>query len=297
MRRREGETVRPRSFEYLRPTSVEEAIGFLKEYGEGAKVLAGGQSLIPIMKLRLASPHVLIDIGRIPGLSFIREEGDVLRIGAMTRHRDLEQTSLVRNRYPLLADAAHSLGDPQVRNLGTIGGSVAHADPASDWGAALLAFDTKLVVTGPKGNRTLSIDDFFREPFVTALEPTEVLTEIRIPKTVAGSGGAYLKLKRKTGDFATVAVAAQVELDGRGAIAKARIGLAAMGPTPLRARRAEEHLTGRMPNPATLAEGARLAAEGARPTRDLRGGVEHKRAMVEVYTRRALEKAVERARR
>ena len=297
MRRREGEAVRPRSFEYLRPSSVKEAIGFLKDYGEEARVLAGGQSLIPIMKLRLASPHVLIDIGRIPGLSFIREEGDVLRIGAMTRHRDLEQTSLVRNRYPLLADAAHSLGDPQVRNLGTIGGSVAHADPASDWGAALLAFDTKLVVTGPKGNRTLSIDDFFREPFVTALEPTEVLTEIRIPKTVAGSGGAYLKLKRKTGDFATVAVAAQVELDGRGAIAKARIGLAAMGPTPLRARRAEEHLTGRMPNPATLAEGARLAAEGARPTRDLRGGVEHKRAMVEVYTRRALEKAVERARR
>ena len=297
MRRREGEAVRPRSFEYLRPSSVKEAIGFLEDYGEEARVLAGGQSLIPIMKLRLASPHVLIDIGRIPGLSFIREEGDVLRIGAMTRHRDLEQTSLVRNRYPLLADAAHSLGDPQVRNLGTIGGSVAHADPASDWGAALLAFDTKLVVTGPKGSRTLSIDDFFREPFVTALEPTEVLTEIQIPKTVAHSGGAYLKLKRKTGDFATVAVAAQVELDGRGAIAKARIGLAAMGPTPLRARRAEEHLTGRMPNPATLAEGARLAAEGVRPTRDLRGGVEHKRAMVEVYTRRALEKAVERARR
>ncbi len=289
--------MRPRSFEYLRPSSVKEAIGFLKDYGEEARVLAGGQSLIPIMKLRLASPHVLIDIGRIPGLSFIREEGDVLRIGAMTRHRDLEQTSLVRNRYTLLADAAHSLGDPQVRNLGTIGGSVAHADPASDWGAALLAFDTKLVVTGPKGSRTLSIVDFFREPFVTALEPTEVLTEIRIPKTAAGSGGAYLKLKRKTGDFATVAVAAQVELDGRGAIAKARIGLAAMGPTPLRARRAEEHLIGRMPSLATLAEGAKLAAEGARPTRDLRGGVEHKRAMVEVYTRRALEKAVERARR
>ncbi len=289
--------MRPRSFEYLRPSSVEEAIGFLKDHGEGAKLLAGGQSLIPLMKLRLASPQVLIDIGRIPGLSFIREEGDVLRIGAMTRHRDLEQTSLVRDRYPLLAEAAHSLGDPQVRNLGTIGGSVAHADPASDWGAALLAFDTKLVLTGPKGSRTVSIDGFFRDTFVTALEPTEVLTEVRIPKTVARSGGAYMKLKRKTGDFATVAAATQVELDGRGAIAKARIGLAAMGHTPVRARRAEQHLIGRMPNSVTLAEAAKLAAEDARPTRDLRGGEEHKRAQVEVYTRRALEKAVERARR
>ncbi len=287
----------PRSFEYVRPSSVEQAVGFLKEYGEQARLLAGGQSLIPLMKLRLSSPQVLIDIGHIPGLSFIREEGDVLRIGAMARHRDLEQTTLVRNRYPLLADAAHSLGDPQVRNLGTIGGSVAHADSASDWGTALLAFDTKLVATGPTGTRTLAIDDFFRDTFATALEPTEVLTEIRIPKAPARSGGAYMKLKRKTGDFATVAAAAQVELDDRDGIARVRIGLAAVGPTPVRARRAEQHLIGKIPSPATLAEAAKLAVESARPTSDLRGSEDHKRAMVEVYTRRALEKAVERARR
>ncbi len=289
--------MQPRSFEYVRASSIEQAIGLLKEHGERAKLLAGGQSLIPILKLRLASPEVLVDIGRIPGLSFVKEEGDVLRIGAMARHRDLEQTAVVRNRYPLLTDTAHVLGDPQVRNLGTIGGSVAHADPASDWGTALLAFDTKLVATGPKGTRTLSIDDFFRDTFATALGPSEILTEIRIPKAPARSGGAYTKLKRKTGDFATVAAAAQVELDGRGAIARTRIGLAAAGPTPVRARRAEQHLVGRMPDVVALAEASRLAAEGARPTADLRGSVEYKRAMVEVYTRRALEKAAERARR
>ena len=285
------------SFEYLRPSSLEQAVGFLKEHGERAKLLAGGQSLIPMMKLRLASPQVLIDIGRIPGLSYVKEDGDVLRIGAMTRHRDLEQTPMIRSRYALLADAAYSLGDPQVRNLGTIGGSLAHADPASDWGAAFLAFDTKLVAAGPKGSRTLSIDEFFRDTFATDLAPAEILSEIRLPKAPARSGGAYMKLKRKTGDFATVAAAAQVELDARGAVARARIGLAAVGPTPVRARRAEERLAGRTPDAATLAEAAKLAAAGASPTADLRGSGEYKKAMVEVYTRRALEKAVERARR
>lgn len=285
----------PRSFEYLRASTLEEAVGFLKDYGERAKVLAGGQSLIPLMKLRLASPQVLIDLGRIPGLSSIREDGKALRIGAMARHRDLELSPLIRERYSLLSDAARSLGDPQVRNLGTIGGALAHADPASDWGAAFLAFETQLVMVGPRGSRTASIDGFFRDTFETALMPDEVLAEILVPRATPRSGGAYKKFKRKTGDFATVAAAAQVELDAEGKIAKARIGLAAVGPTPVRALRAENHLRGRRPDGTTLAEAARLAAEDARPTSDLRGSTEYKKAMVEVYTRRALETAADRA--
>lgn len=284
-------------FEYFRPTSLEQAVNYLKEYGDKAKVLAGGQSLIPLMKLRLASPEVLVDIGRIPGLSLIKEEGDTLRIGAMTRHRDLEKSPIARERYPLLSEAASVLGDPEVRNMGTIGGSVAHADPASDWGPALLAFDAKLVAVGPQGTRTIPIDEFYRDTFSTALEPTEVLTEIRIPKATPHTGSAYLKFKRKTGDFATVATAAHVELDPRGNIAKVRIGLAAAGPTSRRAIQAEQSLIGKLPDEAALARAAKLAAEEARPTPDLRGSEEYKRAMVEVYTRRALVTAVQRARR
>jgi len=287
--------VHPQAFEYVRPESVERAVGLLREYGDRAKVLAGGQSLIPLMKLRLASPQVLIDIGRIPGMSIIKEDGEFLRIGALTKHRDLERTPLIRERYSILVDAAHSLGDPQVRNLGTVGGALAHADPASDWGAAFLAFDAKLVTKGPDGERTISIDDFFKDTFVTAIKPTEILTEVRIPKAGTRDGGAYLKLKRKTGDFATVGAATQLGLDAKGHIADVRIGLAAVGPTPIRAKRAEAHLRGKAPHKEALAEAAKLAAHDARPTSDLRGSEEYKRAMVEVFTRRALEKAVERA--
>ena len=287
----------PHPFEYVRPASLDEAVDLLKRHGDQARVLAGGQSLIPLMKLRLASPQVLIDIGHIPALSFVREDRDSLRIGAMARHRDLEQTPLVRDRYPLLAEAARSLGDPQVRNLGTVGGALAHADPAGDWGAAFLAFNTTLTATGPRGSRTLSIDDFFRDTFVTALDPKEILAEIRIPKASAQTGGAYVKLKRKTGDFATVAVAAQLGLEAGGAVANVRIGLAAAGDTPVRARRAEEQLMGRVPDSFALTSAAELVAKDVRPTSDLRGGTEYKRAMFEVYARRALEKALGRARR
>ena len=258
-------------------------------------MLAGGQSLIPVMKLRLASPEVLIDIGRIPGLSLLKEDGNTLRIGAMTRHRELEESKLIQTRYPLLADTAAVLGDPEVRNAGTIGGALAHADPAGDWGAALLAFDAKLVATGPKGKRTLSIDEFFTDTFTTALKPVEVLTEIRIPKPGPRSGGAYKKLKRKTGDFATVAVGAQLKLDTKGAVESVRIGMGAVGPTPVRAKRAEEFLTGKVATTDNLGRAAKLAAEESKPTSDLRGSEEYKRAMVEVFARRALETAVQRA--
>lgn len=272
-----------------------EAVRILERNGDRAKVLAGGQSLIPMMKLHLASPQLIVDINRIPGLEELSEEGDVLRIGALVRHRELERSRTIQGRYAVLSDAAASLGDPQVRSLGTIGGSLAHADAASDWGTALLAFESQVVITGPKGKRAIPIDDFFEDTFVTVLKPNEVLTEIRIPKPGARSGGAYLKLKRKTGDFATVAAATQLELGPKRSISHVRIGLAAVGPTPVRARRAEDSLRGKAPSPEAIAEAAVLAAGDAHPSADLRGSEEYKRAMVEVYTRRALEKALERA--
>ncbi len=258
-------------------------------------MLAGGQSLIPLLKLRLADPGVLVDIGRIPGLSAIEEDDEALRIGATARHRDLDSSEIVRREYPLLADVPKGLGDPQVRNLGTIGGSLAHADPAGDWGTALLAFDASVVATGPKGGRTIPIDDFFVDTFSTALQSTELLTEIRVPKPEPRSGGAYKKLKRKTGDFAIVSVAAQLTLDPSGAISKARISLGAVGATPLRARRAEASLGGKMPVPPAFEEAGRLAAEESQPGSDLHGSESYKRAMVSILTRRALETAVERA--
>ena len=284
-----------RSFDYVRPATIAQALKVLGEGGGRARVLAGGQSLIPVLKLRLAEPRLLVDIGRIPGLAFIQERKDGLRIGAMTRHRDLEQSKLIRERYPILADTASSLGDPQVRNLGTIGGSLAHADPASDWGAALLAFETELVARGPNGTRVIPIDRFFRDTFKTALRAKELLTEIRVPKSAKRDGGAYLKLKRKTGDFATIGVAAQLGLNEKGSVAVVRIGLASVGPTPIRAKRAEEALLGRKAGPTAFAESAKAAALEARPTSDLRGSEEYKRAMVEVYARRALELATHRA--
>lgn len=284
-----------RSFDYVRPSTIAQALKVLGEGGGRAKVLAGGQSLIPILKLRLAEPRLLVDIGRIPGLAFIQERKDGLRIGAMTRHRDLEQSKLVRERYPILADAASSLGDPQVRNLGTIGGSLAHADPASDWGAALLAFETELVAKGPQATRTIPIDRFFKETFTTSLRRSEILTEVRLPRAERGDGGAYLKMKRKTGDFATVGVGVQMGLDEKRSVAGVRIGLAAVAPVPMRARNAEQALVGRKAGPTAFADAARAAADESRPASDLRGTAEFKRAMVEVYTRRALEAAAKRA--
>lgn len=283
-----------RSFDYVRPQTMAKAIQVLGEFGSRAKVLAGGQSLIPVLKLRLANPRVLVDINDLPGLAFIEERGDRLRMGALSRHRDFERSKLVRSKYPILADAAASLGDPQVRNLGTIGGSLAHADPASDWGTALLAFEAELIANGSNGARTIPIDRFFKDPFTTALRPSELLTEIRIPKSGAGDGGAYLKLKRKTGDFATVGVAVQLGLDAKRNVAGVRIGLAAVAPTPVRAPKAEQALIGKRAGPAAFAEAAKIAAREADPSSDLRGSEEYKRAMVEVFTRRALETATSR---
>lgn len=288
--------MQPRAFEYVRASSVAEAIRLLETRGEEAKILAGGQSLIPLLKLRLAAPQVLVDIGRIPGLAGIREDGDSLRIGAMTRHREFDDSPLIRDGYPLLADVAKVLGDPQVRNLGTIGGSLAHADPAADWGTALLACDATLEATGPNGRRRLPADGFFLDPFTTALAPNELLTTIRIPRAAERARGAYQKLKRKTGDFATVAVAAHLALGTDDTVAAARLAIGAVGPTPSRSKRAEAYLAGKSAAKETWEEAGRLASEDVRPESDLHGSAEYKRAMVRILSRRALEAAANRAR-
>jgi carbon-monoxide dehydrogenase medium subunit len=236
-----------------------------------------------------------VDIGKIPGLEYVREEGGVLKIGGRTRETALEHSDLIRKKYPILADTAAVIADPLVRNLATIGGNLAHADPANDHPATMLALNAQVVVTGPKGERTIPIDSFFTGLFTTALEPEEILTEIRIPAPPPGSGGAYVKLERKVGDFATAATAAQVTLGKGGEIERAGIALTNAGPVPVRAAEAEKFLQGKKPDDAAIAEAARLAGQAATPEADRRGSVEYKKEMARVLTARALKKALSRA--
>lgn len=285
----------PAPFDYHAPASLAEAIALLRQHGDEAKVLSGGQSLLPLLKLRLASVSHLVDIGRIPGLEYIREEDGFLRIGGRTRESALERSDLVAARYPILLDTARVIADPLVRNRATVGGNLAHADPANDHPATMLALGAWMVASGAAGERTIPADAFFTGLFSTALRPDEILTEIRVPVPPPRSGGAYVKLERKVGDFATAAAAVQVTLDAAGRIERAGVGLTSAGPTPVKAREAEAFLQGRVPEPPVVAEAARLAAAAASPTADRRGSVEYKREMTRVLTARALRKAVERA--
>ena len=287
----------PATFEYHAPTSLLEAIGLLGKLGkagEEAKILSGGQSLLPLLKLRFARPGHLIDINRIPGLDYIKEEGGVLKIGALAREAALEASPIVRAKYPILIDTAAVIADPLVRNLSTICGNLAHGDPANDHPATMLAIGAEVVATGPKGARTIPVREFFTAVFTTALQPDEVLTEIRIPAPPPGSGGAYFKLERKVGDFATAGAAAFLVIAG-GVIEAAGIGLTNLGPTPIKATDAEQSLKGKKPDAATFAEASRRAAAATAPNVDRRGGVEYKREMARVLTQRALEKAARRA--
>ena len=284
----------PPSFEYLRPKTIPEAIAFLQQYGDDAKILSGGQSLIPMMKLRLARPGYLVDINRIAGLSHIKEEGGFLKIGGLTREAELEASPVVRAKYPIIIDTAHVIADPQVRNLATVGGNLAHGDPANDHPATMLALGAQIVATGPKGERVIPVEDFFLSLFSTALQYDEILTEIRIPIPPPRSGGAYFKLERKVGDFATAAVAAQLTLDSNGACQKVGIGLTNVGPTPIKARKAEDFLRGKKLDGSTIAQAAQLAADESEPSADLRGPVEYKKSLVKELTKRALTRAVER---
>jgi len=291
-----GDTLIPGSFDYLVAHSVEEAVGLLDQHGEDAKILAGGQSLIPLIRFRLARPSVLVDINRVPGLEYVQEADGTLHIGTMTREAELDSSSLIRDRYPILYDTSTMVADPVVRNWATVGGNLAHADPANDHPATMLALGARIVAVGPAGERELPIESFFTDiPFETALHSNEMLKEIRVPAPVQGSGGAYFKLERKVGDYAIAGVAAYITLDGSGNVSYAGIGLTNVGQVPIKARAAEQSLLGKPLDDASIHQAADLAAAASQPTSDTRGPAEYKRDMVRTLTVRALRKALARA--
>jgi len=287
----------PPPFEYLNPNQVSEAISLLQKHGEEAKILAGGHSLIPAMKLRFAMPEYLIDISGIDGLEYIREEDGQLKIGAMTRESSLEESNLIKDNYPLLLDTVKMIADPQVRNMATVGGNLAHGDPANDHPATMIALRASVAVEGPNGRREIGIDDFFPDFFTTALEDNEILTEIRIPASQPGSGGAYQKIERKVGDYAAAAVACQLSLEADGKIQQIGIGLTNVGPVPIRSVGAEGNLRGKTPDDSLIQESGRLAAEECNPVDDLRGSAGYKRDLVNELTQRAIKISIERAER
>jgi aerobic carbon-monoxide dehydrogenase medium subunit len=284
----------PAQFEYARPASVDEVLTLLRDKEGEAKVLSGGYSLLPLMKLRLAQPGLLVDLRDVSGLDGIRETDDDLRIGARATHRQVHEHPIIADRYPFLAEVAGGIGDPQVRNWGTIGGSVAHADPASDWPAAMLADGTRIVCRGLGGERVVPAREFFLGPFSTAIEPTELLVEVRFTRRSRGVGGAYTKLERRTGDFATVGAAAVLALaDGR--ISSAGIAITGVNDTPFAATAAEAALAGKAPSDEAFRAAGEAAAGMAHPVSDVRGSAAYKRAMVAEMTVRSLRRAADRA--
>jgi carbon-monoxide dehydrogenase medium subunit len=279
----------PLAFDYEVAESVDNAIDLLGQHGDEAKLLAGGHSLLPIMKLRLAAPAVLVDLGRVEELQYVRDEGDHIAIGAMTRHTDVEHGELLQEQCGLLSYTASLVGDPQVRHRGTIGGSISHGDAASDLPSALLALEGTFVIKGPGGERTVAAGDFFEDYLQTALAPDEVLTEIRVPKLGPNTGWSYKKFNRRAQDWAVVGVAAVVEMSN-GSISSARIGLTNMGSTPLRATATEGALSGA--DTSSVAEAASSAAEGTSPASDIAASAEYRRHLARVLTRRAVEEAL-----
>lgn len=283
----------PAPVEYERAASLEDAISSLQGRGPGARIIAGGHSLIPMMKLRLATPELLIDINDLAELSYIREQGDEIRIGALTRHVELLQSELLAERLPAFRDAEELIADPPVRNRGTIGGSLCQADAAEDLSAVCSALKAKVVIRGPEGQRVVGLEEFYVGPFTTAVGEAEILTEVRIPLR-PGAGSAHEKVERRAGDFAIAAVSAAVWIDG-GTIVDAGIGLSALGPTTLRATHVDELLRGNSPSEELFAEAGRMASEDSSPLADSRGPVDYKRHLAGVLTKRALRRAVARA--
>lgn len=282
----------PAAFEYHRPGSVQEAIQLLEELGDEAKILAGGHSLIPMMKLRFASPEHLIDINDISELSYIRKEGGHYHIGALTRESDVEHDKELISTFPIFADVTKLIADPQVRNMGTIGGNLAHGDAANDHPAVMLALNAEIEITGSEGARMVPIDEFFYGFYMTAVQENELLTAIKIPIPNGKFGSAYHKMERKVGDYATAGVAVQLTLDSDGKCSKAGIGLTNVNPLPMRASRSEEALEGNVITDELIALAAQYASEDCNPTADLRGDEEYKRAMVKVITKRIIIKAL-----
>jgi carbon-monoxide dehydrogenase medium subunit len=280
----------PAAFDYVAPETVEEAVAALASAGEDAKVLAGGQSLIPVLRLRLAYPETIVDLGKIPELTGVREDGDTIVIGAMTTHHEVLHDPLIRQYVPLVAQATETVADPQVRHRGTFGGSLSHADPAGDLPSVALALDAELVIAGPDGRRTVPARDFFLDYLTTALEPGEILVEIRLPKLGEGWGTCYEKFNRVAQAWSVVAVAAAVRREN-GSIAEARIGLTNMGPTPLRATATEQAIAGQAASAEAVADAASHAADGTSPTSDVNAQADYRSHLATVLTRRALTKA------
>jgi len=281
----------PVAFDYEVAESVDHAIELLGQHGEDAKLIAGGHSLIPIMRLRLAAPSVLIDLDRLEDLRYVRDEGDHLAIGALTRHRDVYNNELVQEHCGIVSHTAGLLGDPSVQHRGTIGGTLAHGDPAGDMPAVISALEGTLVIQGPNGERTVSASDFFQDYLFTDLEPDEVVKEVQVPKLGSNTGWSYMKFSRRSQDWAIVGVAAVVE-KSNGNIDSARIGLTSMGSTPIRASAVEEALSGASPD--GVAEAANSADEGTEPSSDDAASAEFRKHLARVWTRRAVEEALNR---
>lgn len=280
----------PAAFDYAAPTSLDEAVSLLQQHGDDAKILAGGHSLLPLMKLRLAAPALLIDLAQIPGLSYIRDQGDHVAIGAMTTYFDLEDSELLQRRIPLLVEATGMIGDPQVRNRGTLGGAMAHADPAGDMPVVVSALGGSVVAHGPNGDRTIDVGDFFQDIFTSALEPEEIITEVRV-RAHDNPAQNYQKFRRRMIDWAIVGCAVNV-VRSNGSIGSASIALTNVGPTPMRAPAAEQALQGQQANADTVRQAAELADQGLEPSADLNASTEYKKHLVKVMTRRALEAAL-----
>ena len=285
----------PAPFEYHAPSSLSEALALLDQFRDDAKILAGSQSLIPLMKLRLATPGHVIDLRKVPALSGVTESGGELRIGAMTRYRDIETSELVRAKLPAMSEAAGQIGDAQVRNLGTIGGSLAHADPSADWPAVTVALDASVRIVSKSGERMLKVEDLIQGPLTTALEPGEILSEVRVPLPAGRTGSAYEKYPHPASRFAIVGVAARVSLDD-GNVREARVAITGLGPQVTRAKGVEQALAGKAADPAVLDAAAARAAEGLELRADLMGSAEYKANLARVYTSRVLRRAVGRAR-
>jgi carbon-monoxide dehydrogenase medium subunit len=285
----------PASFEYHMPKTLSEAAQLAAQFADDGKILAGGHSLVPLMKLRLASPKHVIDIGRIPELSFVREEGGKIRIGALTTHYQLESSELLKARCPLLPETAREIGDAQVRNKGTIGGSLAHADPAADWSAAILALDGELKAVSAQGERWIAAKDFFVDLLTTALRPDEILSEVRVPALPEHGGEAYAKLHHPASGFAVVGVAARLVLGENGTLEQISVGVTGVGPTAYRAVAVEDALRGRPPGGRRVEEACSRACEGIEVNSDLFASAEYRTHLASVYARRAIERALERA--
>jgi carbon-monoxide dehydrogenase medium subunit len=283
------------SFQYESPGSLSEAISLLNKYGDDAKVLSGGHSLIPMMKLRLATPAYLIDINGIPGLSHISEDGGIVRIGALVKEAEVEHSDLLAKHFPIFKDVTKLIADPQVRNMGTLGGNLAHGDAANDHPAVMLALRASVAITGAEGEREVPIDEFFFGFYMTAVQQGEILTEIRIPVPPKGTGSAYHKLERKVGDYATSGAAVQLTIGEMGVVTAVGIGLTNVNSVPLRAVRSEEALLGKPLSVETISLAAQYASEDCNPSADLRGSEEYKRHVTGVLVKRMIHKAAERA--